>query len=77
MMTRRNALKKTALSAAVISVAALARSLKAQAGGTPSGPFKLPPIKFRIAFSPGELETRAGDLLLTLWCLKGMKDRRR
>jgi Fe-Mn family superoxide dismutase len=44
-MTRRDALKKTALSAAVISVAALPESLKAQAG-VPAGPFKLPPLPY-------------------------------
>ncbi len=47
MMTRRDALKKTALSAAVVSVAALPDSLKAQAaGGVPAGPFKLPPLPY-------------------------------
>ena len=41
MMTRREALKKTALSAAVVSVAALPELLKAQAAAAPAGPFKL------------------------------------
>src|SRR6266496_1258057 len=46
MMTRRNALKKTALSAAIISVATLSRSLKAQGAAAPTGPFKLPPLPY-------------------------------
>src|SRR6266511_110118 len=46
MMTRRDALKKTALSAAVLAVAALPRSLRAQAGAAPTGPFKLPPLPY-------------------------------
>jgi Fe-Mn family superoxide dismutase len=46
MMTRRDALKKTALSAAVVSVAALPQSLKAQATGVPAGPFKLPALPY-------------------------------
>ena len=46
MMTRRDALKKTALSAAVVSVAALPGSLKAQAAAAPTGPFKLPALPY-------------------------------
>jgi Fe-Mn family superoxide dismutase len=46
MMTRRDALKKTALSAAVVSVAALPGSLKAQPAGVPAGPFKLPTLPY-------------------------------
>jgi Fe-Mn family superoxide dismutase len=47
MMTRRDALKKTALSVAVVSVAALPDSLKAQAAAAaPAGPFKLPPLPY-------------------------------
>jgi Fe-Mn family superoxide dismutase len=46
MMTRRDALKKTALSAAVVSVAALPQSLKAQAAGVLAGPFKLPALPY-------------------------------
>jgi Fe-Mn family superoxide dismutase len=46
MMTRRDALKRAALSAAVVSVAALPEALKAQAAGVPAGPFKLPPLPY-------------------------------
>jgi Fe-Mn family superoxide dismutase len=46
MMTRRDALKKTALSAAVVSAAALPDPLKAQAAGVPAGPFKLPALPY-------------------------------
>src|SRR5687767_7759499 len=47
MMTRRDALKKAALSAAVVSVAALPDSLKSQpAAAAPAGPFKLPPLPY-------------------------------
>ena len=46
MMTRRDALKKTALAAAVVSVAALPEPLKAQAAGVPAGPFKLPALPY-------------------------------
>ena len=46
MMTRRNALKKAALSAALVSVATLPESLKAQAAAAPAGPFKLPPLPY-------------------------------
>src|SRR5213592_3223374 len=46
MMTRRHALKKTFLSAAAISVAALARSSKAQGAAAPTGPFTLPPLPY-------------------------------
>ena len=46
MLTRRDALKKTALSAVVVSVAALPDSLKAQATAAPTGPFKLPPLPY-------------------------------
>src|SRR6058998_703371 len=45
MMTRRDALKKAALSAAVFSAGALPRSLFAQAAA-PTGPFKLPPLPY-------------------------------
>lgn len=46
MMTRRDALKKTAMSAAAVSIAALPDSLKAQPAATPAGPFKLPPLPY-------------------------------
>lgn len=46
MMTRRDALKKTALSAAVVSVAMVPDSLKAQAAAAPAGPFKLPALPY-------------------------------
>ena len=46
MMTRRDALKKTALSAAVVSVAAWPGSVNAQAPAVPTGPFKLPPLPY-------------------------------
>ena len=46
MMTRRDALKKAALSAAVVSVAALPDSVKAQAAAAPAGPFKLPALPY-------------------------------
>jgi Fe-Mn family superoxide dismutase len=46
MMTRRDALKKMALSAAVVSVATLPDSLKAQAAAAPAGPFKLPALPY-------------------------------
>jgi superoxide dismutase, Fe-Mn family len=46
MMTRRDALKKTVLSAAVVSVAALPGSVKAQPAGAPAGPFKLPALPY-------------------------------
>ena len=48
MMTRRDALKKTALSTAMISVAALPDSLSAQAPAVPAGPFKLPPLPYAL-----------------------------
>ena len=46
MMTRRDAVKKTALSAALIAVAAVPDSVQAQATGAPVGPFKLPPLPY-------------------------------
>ena len=46
MMTRRDALKKTALSTVAMAVAAWPRSLSAQAGPAPTGPFKLPPLPY-------------------------------
>ena len=46
MITRREALKKTALSAAVVSVVALPGSTNAQAPAPPTGPFKLPPLPY-------------------------------
>src|SRR5262245_12086966 len=46
MMTRRDALKKTVLSATVVSVAALPASLRAQAAAAPAGPFKLPALPY-------------------------------
>jgi len=45
MMTRRDAVKKTALAAAAVSVAALPAKLSAQAAA-PTGPFKLPPLPY-------------------------------
>ena len=45
MMTRRDALKKTALSAAVVSVATLPGTVKAQAAA-PAGPFKLTALPY-------------------------------
>jgi len=47
MMTRRDALKKTALSAAVVTAAALPDALKAQAPA-PAGPFKLPALPYAL-----------------------------
>jgi Fe-Mn family superoxide dismutase len=46
MMTRRDAVKKTALSAAMIAVASVPGSVQAQAAGAPAGPFKLPPLPY-------------------------------
>jgi superoxide dismutase, Fe-Mn family len=47
-MTRRDALKKTVLSTALISAAALPDSVSAQAPAAPSGPFKLPPLPYPL-----------------------------
>jgi len=48
MMTRRDALKKTALTAAMVSVAALPAAINAQpaAPAAPAGPFKLPALPY-------------------------------
>jgi Fe-Mn family superoxide dismutase len=48
MMTRRDALKNTVLSAAIVTAAALPRGLSAQIPDRPSGPFKLPPLPYPV-----------------------------
>ena len=47
MMTRRDALKKTALSAAAVSLVTLPETNFAQAAA-PTGPFKLPPLPYAL-----------------------------
>jgi Fe-Mn family superoxide dismutase len=46
MMTRRDAVKKTALSAAMIAVASVPDPVRGQAAAAPAGPFKLPPLPY-------------------------------
>src|SRR5262245_18089478 len=48
MMTRRDAVKRTALTAAAVTVAALPSNLSAQAApaAAPTGPFKLPALPY-------------------------------
>ena len=60
MMTRRDALKKTALSAAVVSV--LPRSVKAQAAGAPTGPFKLPPLPYGFDALEPHIDARTMEI---------------
>lgn len=50
MMTRRDALKNTALATAAISMAALPESMSGQAAAAaaPTGPFKLPPLPYGL-----------------------------
>jgi Fe-Mn family superoxide dismutase len=48
MMTRRDALKKTAFASAAVSALALPGTLDAQAPATPAGPFKLPPLPYGL-----------------------------
>ena len=48
MMTRRDALKTTALSAVAVSTVLLPETLPAQAAAAPSGPFKLPALPYAL-----------------------------
>ena len=48
MMTRRNAIKTTALTAAALSVGAVPVALRAQAAAAATGPFKLPALPYPL-----------------------------
>ena len=48
MITRRDALKKTALSAAAVSLVTLPETINAQAPAAPTGPFKLPALPYAL-----------------------------
>jgi len=48
MITRRDALKKTALSAAAVSLVTLPGTMNAQAPAAPAGPFKLPALPYAL-----------------------------
>ena len=48
MMTRRDALKTTALSAVAVSTVLFPETLRAQAAAAPSGPFKLPALPYAL-----------------------------
>jgi len=61
MMTRRDALKKSALSALVVSVATLPRSLPAQAAA-PAGPFKLPPLPYAFDALEPHLDAKTMEI---------------
>jgi Fe-Mn family superoxide dismutase len=62
MMTRRDALKKTALSAAMISLAARMTPASAQAAAPPSGPFKLPPLPYAFDALEPHIDARTMEI---------------
>jgi Fe-Mn family superoxide dismutase len=62
MMTRRDAVKKTALSAALIAVASVPDSVKAQPAGAPAGPFKLPPLPYAFDALEPHLDAKTMEI---------------
>jgi Fe-Mn family superoxide dismutase len=63
MMTRREALQRTALfSAAVTAVGALPRTLQGQAAAAPAGPFKLPPLPYPFDALEPHIDARTMEI---------------
>ena len=62
MITRRVALQKTTLSAALISVSTLPRLLNAQTAPAPIGPFKLPALPYAFDALEPHLDARTMEI---------------
>lgn len=62
MITRRNALKKAAVSAAAVSLATLPKSFSAPAAAAPAGPFKLPPLPYAFDALEPHIDARTMEI---------------
>jgi superoxide dismutase, Fe-Mn family len=62
MMTRREALRRTALFSAAVTASALPRALQGQAAPAPTGPFKLPPLPYPFDALEPHLDARTMEI---------------